>query len=65
MENLTLTEQHLTMLRYFWEEKGDIERYCEYNKILPILEKERPEVVKAWNDYKVSIRTMNAIMKSL
>lgn len=60
-----LTENNLVMLQYFWEEKRDIERYCDFEKIKPLLEKEKPEVLKAWNEYKMSIKTMDAIMKSL
>jgi hypothetical protein len=60
-----LTEEHKSMLKYFWEEKGDIERYCDFEKLKPIIQEEYPELLKAWYDYKTSIRTMNAICNSL
>jgi len=38
----------LGILRYFWEERGDIERYTDYENVI----KNRPELKKLWTDYK-------------
>ena len=53
MEN-TLTEQDLNDLQYFRQEKEDLERLSTFERLIPILEKEKPEVLKAWNDNNVS-----------
>lgn len=60
-----LTEEQISDLKYFWEEKSDIERSSSFEKMRPSLEQHNPEVLKAWNDYKVSIKIMNAVIKSL
>ena len=65
MDKDTITEEDTNMISYFWEEKGDLERWSDWKKRKPVLEKERPEIVKAWNDYKTSIRTLNAVVRSL
>ena len=64
MEN-GLKEEDINNLQYFWEEKGDLERFTGFEKLTPILEKERPEVLKAWNDYKASIRILDIVIKNL
>lgn len=60
-----ITEEQKNMLLYFWEEKGDIERYCDFENVLPELQKQYPEVLKAWNDYKISKRTLTSVLKSI
>lgn len=30
-----LTEEQINDLQYFWEEKGDLERYCDFEKLKP------------------------------
>ncbi len=63
MEEKTLDE-HIDMLRYFWEEKEDIERYSDFEYIKSDLEKYRPDILKAWNKYKVSKLTLNNLLRS-
>jgi len=60
-----LTDEQKDMLRYFWEEKGDITRYCEFEELKPIIQEEYPELLKAWYDYQASIKIMDAVCKSL
>jgi len=57
-----LTDEHLSMLKYFWEEKGDLERYYAFEELKPIIQEERPEIMKAWNDYKASITILDAVL---
>ena len=64
MEN-TLTEQDLNDLQYFWQEKEDLERLSTFERLIPILEEEKPEVLKAWNDYKVSKKILDIVIDSL
>lgn len=58
-------QEHLNMIRYFWEEKGDITRYYAFEELKPILQERYPALLKAWNDYKASIQLMDFVTKSL
>ena len=60
-----LTEQDLDRLRYFWQEKEDLERFTDFKKLKPLLEKEKPEVLKAWNDYKTSKKILDIVMDNI
>lgn len=60
-----LTEEDISMLKYFWEEKQDIERYSKFEKIKPILEEKYPHILKCWNDYKHAIKTFELVIKDL
>jgi hypothetical protein len=60
-----ITEEDKVMLKYFWEEKEDIERYCNFEKIKPELEKKYPEILRAWNDYQVSKNILSALIKNM
>ncbi len=65
IEQKPLTEENLEMLKYFWEEKQDIERYSEFNNITEELIKKRPSLMAAWNDYKLAIERMNRELSDL
>lgn len=60
-----LTKQELNDLVYFWQNKGDLERFTNFEKLKPKIENEYPEILKAWNDYKTSIKIMNSVMDSI
>lgn len=60
-----LTEEQISYLKYFWEERGDIERYCDFEKLKPQIQEQFPELLKAWYDYKASIKIMDAVVESL
>lgn len=60
-----ITEEQKNMLLYFWEEKEDIERYCDFEDMLPELQKDYPEVIKAWSDYKASRKILTAVLKNM
>ncbi len=60
-----LTEGDKRSLQYFWEEKSDLETMICFEELVPLIEKEYPEVMKAWLDYKISIRTLNAVIKNM
>ena len=51
--------------KYFWEYKGDLERYCNFEKLKPQIQNELPEVLKAWEDYKTSIKMLDIVMDNL
>lgn len=61
----TLTEQDLDNLEYFWQERKDLERLSNFEEIIPILEKEKPEVLKAWDDYKASRNILDLVIRNL
>jgi len=49
------------LLKYFWEEKGDLERWVEWdtNPHIP------PEVRKVWQDYKTAERILSLVINGL
>ncbi len=58
-----LTDEDLASIRYFWFGKGDIERWSGWSSARPAVAREYPEIIKALEDYKTSIRTLNAVIK--
>jgi len=60
-----LTEEQINDLKYFWEEKGDLERLYNFEELKPKIQEQFPELLKAWYDYKASIKIMDAVVKSL
>lgn len=57
--------EHLSSLQWAWQDKEDLERYCMWESILPALDKARPDVVEAWNNYKRARRILDAVMVNL
>jgi len=60
-----LTDEQRSMLRYFWEEKGDLSAYCDFEELKPAIRKECPELLWAWQDYLKSVKNLDAICRSL
>lgn len=56
-------EAYADMMRYFWEEKGDIERYSSFSRERTAAE--FPEVLKAWDDYNTSRKVLSAVLRGL
>jgi hypothetical protein len=50
----------LDMLKYFWDEKGDISRYCNYDEAK--LREYLPHVWQAWTQYRQAHRMLNAVL---
>lgn len=58
-------EGHVLSLKYFWEEKGDMERYCHFKEIKPLIEEHYPEILNAWDNYKISKKILNNTVNRL
>lgn len=62
-----LTESDINDIQYFWQEKGDLERWVGWNdpetqqRIIAAC----PELVKLWNDYKTAERLLNLIVENI
>lgn len=54
-------ESDLYMLAYFWNEKEDLERWTRFSR--EMMRREFPEILKAWDDYKLSRRTLTAVIR--
>ena len=65
MSRKTLTEEDINNIVYFWEERGDLERFTNWIRLVPILESQYPQVLKAWNDYKLAGKTLDLLIKGL
>lgn len=53
----------MNSLRYFWEDKRDLERYFAFDREL--LKKRYPEVLDAWDRYKTAERSLSAIFRGI
>ena len=60
-----ITDADINMIDYFWDMKGDLERWSEWEDRLPAFEKEIPELIIAWNKYKESKLILDAIIGAL
>lgn len=54
-------KEHARFLRYFWNEKGDVERYCHAAKALAL----NPEVAKALGKLKKAQARMQRAIDAL
>ena len=62
-EQRAVTPADLDMLDYFWTQKKDVERYCDWGAIQVDLEKRFPEIAAAWRGYIAASRTLTAVIK--
>ena len=60
-----ITEDDIRMVKYFWDEKGDVKRWAEWNEHLADFEKEFPELVKVVQDYDMAKKILNAVIKGI
>jgi len=56
-------EDDIGTICYFWQEKEDIERWCDFDR--EHLRLEFPAVLKAWDDYKASRQVLDAVIRGL
>lgn len=54
-------DQFKTMVEYFWNEKGNVERYSSWSE--ERCERVWPAFLHAWRDYKKAVIVLNAITK--
>lgn len=59
-----LTGNDVNMLKYYWEEKEDIERFSGLEDISDDLNKRFPEILKAWRDYNESRRRLTIVINN-
>ena len=60
-----LNEEQKMDLKYFWQEKGDLERLSSFEEMKPQIKKELPSLMRAWEDYKAIRQTLDIIIESL
>jgi hypothetical protein len=53
----------LTMLRIFWDEKRDLERWAGFDRAE--VAAKYPEVLKAWDDYVLAGKLLNAVLQGV
>lgn len=56
-----MIEDDLNMLDHFWNNKGDLERWCDWEKRKPHID---PLIVKAWEDYKLARELLSRLIDS-
>lgn len=60
-----ITAEDLEAIRYFWHERGDITRWCDWDTKAEALKAQFPEIVKAQQDYEASMKTMTAVLRGV
>ena len=60
-----LTEEDLRHIHYYWKYERNLEVYSDFDKLVPKLERWRPEIIKAWRDYKASEKIMDLVIGGL
>lgn len=59
-----ITEEDLNSIKYFWNEAGNPTCWIGWEKALPALRRQFPEIVAAWESYQTAIRTMTACVEN-
>jgi len=59
-----IDQYELNMLRYFWEEKADLERCTGWQYLKLQLKEQYPEILEAWNQYKKSYELLSALIEA-
>ena len=59
------TEEDYNMIKYFWEEKGDITRWANWEKRKNVIFFNHPELAYAMDDYDKALKFMNLVVKML
>jgi len=57
----TLCDEDITMIKYFWKEKGDLERWCGWDQV----KSQCPEVVRAWEQYQDAVKHLDYTIDKL
>jgi hypothetical protein len=58
-------ESDLDMLRYFWGDHEDLARYTGWEELVPILERDYPEIIGAWRSYITAKYTLSAVLNGV
>lgn len=64
-EQRSVTAEDLLMIRYFWEEKGDLTSYCSWEEIQVDLAKRYPAIYDAWARYRSAVKTLDVLVGAL
>ncbi len=57
--------QHLAMIKYFWQEKRDIERYVGWESVASELYRRNPEIYNAYWDDLSAERLMSELVEKV
>lgn len=60
-----MSEDEKATIKYFWTEKGDVTRWCEWDEHKEEIRKTNPELVAAVDNLVVAKLTLTAIVRSL
>lgn len=60
-----LKESDYAMVQYFYEEKGDIERWSEWENKKPLFKKYNPELIKAIKKVKKAEWKLSKVIDNL
>lgn len=52
--------EYLDNIKYFWNEKGEIERFCDYSP--EKLYEASPIIARAYSEYKIAKQTLSILL---
>lgn len=60
-----MTAEDISAIKFFWLERGSLERWADWKDKLPMITCEYPELVKAWDDYIIARSALTDIVSVL
>ena len=60
-----ITDQDIGQVQYFWQKRGNLDSWTEWEEKKPFFEVEYPELVRCWNDYKIAEQLLNILIEHL
>ena len=61
----TLTDDDLSAIVYYWQERGDLERWGQWREVAPLVREELPELWHAWLTYLNACSAITAIVNKI
>lgn len=61
----TLKEQDAADIRYFWTERGEVERWVGWDGVLATLDQTCPLLAKSYRDYIAAKEMFDLVVRSL
>lgn len=60
-----LNESEISLLKYFWQEKQDLDKFSNFEKLKPKIQNQYPILLKVWENYKLYNKLMDIVINSL
>lgn len=65
MKPKELSKGDMIVMKYFWEDKRDIETYCYFEDLKAQIKDKEPKLLDLWNKYKYAIKDLDDYFKQI